>query len=477
MSQPHNLTGHAAPTWLAADFGGGSGRVIAGTLRAGAGRPSLELREVHRFANRQVRLGDYLHWDFPALYADMLEGLRRAAAMGLDVRSIGVDTWGVDFGLVDSLGMLCGNPVCYRDTHTAGLPEEFLTQADPQAHYEQSGLQPMAINTMYRLMAMRRAADPKLDAAAHLLFMPDLFSYYLTGVAVNEYTIASTSELLNASTRQWNWELIDTLGLPRRLFGPIVMPGADRGSLTPRVSELTGLPQSVRVVAVGSHDTASAVHAAPGTYATTRSAFLSSGTWSLFGVELPEPLLTEQARLQLFSNEGGVGSIHFLQNITGLWIIQRLAEQWRQQGRPVDYSDLTRRAAEAADTCIIDVDHPDFQNPDGMEQTITRWCVERGLTPPHTDAEFMRCVCRSLADRYARAVSSLNAMLPEPIEQLHIIGGGSNNTLLNELTARATGLKVTAGPAEATAIGNILVQAKADGAIASAADLDSVTFV
>lgn len=462
-------------TYLAADFGGGSGRIIAGTLRRGADGVTLEMEEVYRFSNRQVRLGDYLHWDFPALYADMIEGLHRAARKGYDIVSVGIDTWGVDFGLIDSLGMLTGNPVCYRDTHTDHMPEEFFATVDPTAHYAEAGIQVLSINTLFRLLAMKKANDPKLYIAHHLLFMPDLFSYYLTGVANNEYTIASTSELLDARTRDWNRRLIAELGLPEKIFGPIVMPGTVRGTLLPHVAEQTGLPESVKVVAVGSHDTQSAVFACGGNYSTDRSAFLSSGTWSLFGVELTEPILTEEARKADFTNEGGVGgTINFLQNITGLWILQRLVDEWRREGLETDYSKLTAMAEEAADTALIDVDHPCFQKPEGMAGTITRYCTEAGLTPPRTQGEYMRCVCRSLAARYKRAVDQLNTLLPHPVEKLRIIGGGSNNKLLNRLTAEATGLEVIAGPAEATAIGNILTQALADGTISSKSEVTSV---
>ncbi len=461
-------------TYIAVDFGGGSGRVIAGSLHKTADGTTLNLREIHRFPNGPIRIGDYLHWDFPALFVQMKEGLRKAAAAGLSVESIGIDTWGVDFGLVDRTGMLAGNPVCYRDSHTATLPDEFFATASPSKHYATAGLQVLPINTMYRLMAMRRADDPKLDIASHLLFMPDLFAHYLCGSTASEYTIASTSELLDASTRNWNYPLIDSLGLPRHIFGEIVMPGIVLGTLLPQVAEETGLPADVKVVAVGSHDTASAVYAAGDNYADNLTAFLSSGTWSLLGVAIPQPILTEEARLADFSNEGSVGGIQFLRNITGLWILQRLVEQWRKAGDTIDYTTLTREARAAADTAIIDVDDPCFQKPDDMEGTIRDYCARHGLTVPTTRGEFMRCICRSLAETYRKAIESLNAMLPQPLRRLHIIGGGSNNSLLNELTSEATGLEVIAGPAEATAIGNILLQAVAAGEIDSPAEVGRI---
>lgn len=448
------------PTYLAADFGGGSGRVIAGSLRPEGKGYCLELKEIHRFANRPVQMGDYFVWDFPSLYADMLEGFAKAARQGLDVVSVGIDTWGVDFGLIDSTGQLAGMPMCYRDTHTDGMPEIFAREESPQAHYAEAGIQVLPINTLYRLMAMKRADDPRLDIARRLLFTPDLLTYFLTGHEINEYTIASTSEMLDARTRSWNEPLLRRMGLRPEMMCPITMPGTVVGNITPRVAEATGLDSNVKVVAVGSHDTASAAFASPRNYTTDRAAFLSSGTWSLLGVELDEPVLTEEARRAGFSNEGGVGAkTLLLQNITGLWILQRLAAQWRERGEDPGWPALIDEAEAAADTAVIDVDDQRFSRPDAMEQTIAAYCRETSQPSPSTRGEYVRCVCRSLAERYRKAVEQVNTLLPRPLEALQIIGGGSNNRLLNAMTAEATGLKVFAGPAEATAIGNILLQA------------------
>lgn len=463
--------------YIAVDFGGGSGRVIAGFFRPTPGignGTTLTLREIHRFPNRQVRIGDYLFWDFPALFAEMKEGLRKAARTGYEIVSIGIDTWGVDFGLIDRLGMLTGNPVCYRDNHTEGLPEEFFRTVSPEAHYAEAGIQVLPINTLFRLLAMKKAGDPKLEIAERLLFMPDLFSYYLTGVANCEYTIASTSELLDARTRDWNFPLIESLGLPRRIFGEIVMPGTVRGTILPEIAAETGLSPDVKVIAVGSHDTASAIFACESDYATDRSAFLSSGTWSLFGVEIPSPILTEAARRADYTNEGSVKGIKFLQNITGLWILQRLVDGWKKDGLDTDYSRLVAEAEKAADTALLDVDDPCFQKPEDMAGTITAYCQRHGLTPPATQGEFVRCVCRSLAERYRKAVEQLNPLLPHPIERINVIGGGSKNALLNRLTAEATGLEVTVGASEATAVGNIRLQAIAAGEKADRFDTEVI---
>ena len=454
--------------YLAADFGGGSGRVIAGWLDQGR----IVMEEVHRFGNRQVRLGDHVYWDFPALFEDMKAGLKKAAAKGYNVKSIGIDTWGVDFGLIDRDGQLLGNPVCYRDARTAGIPEQVAKIIDPTSHYATTGIQVMEINTLSQLYSMKGSAQ--LDAAAHLLFMPDLFSYFLTGTINNEYCIASTSELLDAQKRDWSWDTIEALGLPKHIFGPIVMPGTVRGKLRADIAEETGLGE-VEVVAVGSHDTASAVAAVPAEEDGSLVAFLSSGTWSLLGVELAEPVLTEEARLAEFTNEGGVeGRIRFLQNITGLWILQRLMSEWKEQGEEQTFGELLPAAERAEITSLIPVADAAFMNPASMEQAICDYCEKTQQPVPTSKAEMTRCVLQSLAKKYQEAIAGANPLLPAPISKLHIIGGGSQNALLNQLTADALGVPVWAGPVEATAMGNILVQAQAAGEVKDIADLRSV---
>ncbi len=432
---------------LACDFGGGSGRVMAGWLEYGP----VRLEEIHRFQNRQVRLGDTLYWDFPALFQDMKDGLRKAAERyGSSIVSIGIDTWGVDFGLIDRQGHLLGLPVCYRDARTKGLPERYFATRDRHEHYAHNGTQVMEINTLFQLLALKESSLP---SEATLLFMPDLFSYYLTGVANNEYTIASTSELLNARTRDWDWELIDDAGLPRSLFGPIVMPGTVRGPILPHIAEETGLAPTVKVVAVASHDTASAVMSIP--ELDEPAAWISSGTWSLLGVTVDEPILTPEACDAGFTNEGGAdGKITFLSNITGLWILQQLAKEWHTN----DWAAMTAEARKVQDSPLIDVDDSAFSAPESMQKAIFA-AVGRELTRGET----VRCVLGSLAKRYATAIRKLNTMLDNPVRRLHIIGGGSQNTLLNELTAQATGLKVTTGDVEATAVGNVMGQLRAMG--------------
>ena len=454
--------------YLAADFGGGSGRLIAGSLVDGR----LELEEIYRFANRQIKLGDKLCWDFPALFYELKEGLKEAARRDFEVKGIGIDTWGVDFGLIDRSGNLIGNPVCYRDSRTDGMPDKVFKQLDRRQHYAVTGIQVMPINTLFQLYAMKQSGDPQLDIAERLLFMPDLFGYFLTGNADNEYCIASTSELLDARRRDWSMETIRQLGLPEHLFGKIVEPGSVRGLLKREIADETGLG-AVKVYAVGSHDTASAVAAVPSK--SRPVAFLSSGTWSLLGVEVDEPILTEKARMAEFTNEGGVGRrIRFLQNITGLWILQRLMSEWKERGEEQHYDTLIPQAAEARIDTVIPVDAPEFMNPVNMEAAIADYCRRHGLTVPADKAQMTRCVLQSLAAKYRQAVEGMNDSIGEPVRQLNIIGGGSQNGLLNQLTADALGIPVYAGPVEATAVGNILTQAMAEGEIADIDELRAV---
>lgn len=454
--------------FLAADFGGGSGRVIAGWLNEG----KLIIEEVHRFGNRQVRLGDHVYWDFPSLFEDMKVGLKKAAAKGYNIESIGIDTWGVDFGLIDREGNLIGNPVCYRDARTSGICDKLFQMVDPSEHYGITGIQVLEINTLAQLLSIKDSVQ--LQSASHLLFMPDLFSYFLTGEISNEYCIASTSELLDAKKREWSWETIDTFGLPKHIFGKIIMPGSVRGKVRRDIAEESGL-KDVKVIAVGSHDTASAVAAVPAVEGDGLVAFLSSGTWSLLGVELNEPILSEEARKAEFSNEGGIdGRIRFLQNITGLWIMQRLMAEWKERGEEVSYGEILSAATEAKIISTIPVSDARFTNPASMEKAICDYCAESNQPIPQTKGELIRCLLQSLAKKYREAIDGVNKLLPENLKRLHIIGGGSQNDLLNQLTANALNIEVWAGPVEATAMGNILVQAMAAGEVKGLAEIREV---
>lgn len=457
---------HKKNTFLAVDFGGGSGRVMAGYIVDG----QLQTEEIHRFTNRIVHIGRHHYWNFPTLFAEMKEGLRKAAARpDLHIRSIGIDTWGVDFGLTDGCGNLLALPVTYRDCRTEGLSRQYLAACDADAHYAEAGLQTMDINTLFQLQAMQHDQSDVLAIARHLLFMPDLFSFYLCGQAACEYTMASTSELLDARTRRWNEPLIRRLGLRPEMFPTIVMPGTKRGTLMPDVARELGLAPDVQVIAVGSHDTQSAVFAAPiPTAESATTAFLSSGTWSLLGIDLPRPILTPEARKAGFSNEGSVsGGVNFLQNITGLWFLQQLQAEWQRRGNDLSHRQLVEMAESNPCATVIDVDDAAFSNPESMEQAIIDYCRQHALEMPDGPGAMCYCVIHSLALRYAEGIRQMNSLLPEPVRKVCIIGGGSRNTLLNRLTAEATGLEVYTGPAEATAIGNILVQAIAMGEISS----------
>lgn len=448
-----NPTDSMTSTYLAVDMGGGSGRVIAGILSSDG---ELTLKEIHRFANGPVSRDGHLYWDFPLLRREMLAGLCKAAAECENIMSIGVDTWGVDFGFIDADGNVDTDIFCYRDTAWEPMVSEAARRIGASELYSQSGLQPIAINSIYRLMWMKEQGRD--FAGKRILFMPDLLAYTLCGIAANEYTIASTSGLLLAAERQWNHELMQKLGLPADALCPIVMPGHIYGTITPGIVDATGLPATVKVVATGSHDTANAVAAIP---YSTHTAFLSSGTWSLLGVPLSEPVTTEKAELSGYANEGGCDGILFLQNITGFWILQQLVEQWRERGMECSYSRLVDLAEESDIDTIINVDDPVFARHGNMEHTIADYCRRNGLEAPSTQGQTVLLVLRSLAARYARGIRQLREVTAHDIKRLHIIGGGSRNRLLNALTAEATGLEITAGPAEATAIGNILTQIKA----------------
>lgn len=449
--------------YIAVDLGGGSGRVIAGTV--GQGR--LTMQCVHRFPNRQVQMGGHIHWDILYLFDEIKRGLAAAVRNGYEPVSVGIDTWGVDFGIIAPDGSLCGNPICYRDPYTDGLPEQTFDAAEMAEHYAVNGIQVMTINSLYQLLALKRAGHHGLTAGAHLLFTPDLLSHYLCGSVDNEYTIASTSEMLDANTRQWDRDLIRRLGLPEHLFGTIVMPGTRRGTVYPEIAAECGLKPGTAVIAVASHDTQSAVRALPPVGTDEVRAFLSSGTWSLLGIELDSPVLTEEARKGGFSNEGSLdGRICLLQNITGLWMLQQLVAQWREAGTVISFPELVDLAESSDYDSVVDVDDPTFAAHGSMEEAINGYCDRHDLPRPKTPGDYGRCVMHSLAVRYKHGIDKLNSLLPKPVTRLDIIGGGSQNRLINKFTEELLGIPVHAGLAEATAIGNILVQAQAHGTIA-----------
>ncbi|HEU5421087.1 MAG TPA: rhamnulokinase family protein [Streptosporangiaceae bacterium] len=449
----------------AADLGASGGRVIVG--RAGPGQ--LDLHQVHRFANTPVRLLDTLHWDILALYDSVLAGLR-AAARDFDLASAGVDTWGVDFGLLGPDGSLLGNPVHYRDERTAGVADRFAAVATAAQLYEITGTQLLPFNTIFQLAAATGTAQ--LDAAATLLLIPDLLGYWLTGQPGAELTNASTTQLLDARTQDWAWPLIERAGLRRSLFPPLRRPGEQLGPVRPEVAAALGLAAPLPVTAVGSHDTASAVAAVPARGA--RFGYVSCGTWSLVGLELSTPVLSAASMRANFTNEAGIdGTVRYLRNVMGLWLLQECVRSWSQAGLAADPAELAAQAAQVpALSFVIDPDDPVFLPPGDMPGRITAACQAHGQAVPDGPAELTRCILDSLALAYRRAIIDAQELSGQAVDTVHVVGGGSRNELLCQLTADACGLPVVAGPAEATAIGNILVQARALGA--APADLDGM---
>lgn len=449
--------------FLAFDLGAESGRAMLGSLEGGR----LSMEEVHRFSNGPVRVQGHLHWDVLRIWSEMLQGLRQAAARSQrSLSSLGVDTWGVDFGLLDAADRLIGNPYHYRDSRTDGMIEAAFARAPRQEIYRQTGIQFMQINSLYQLLSMRLMNDPALDYASAFLTMPDLFNYWLTGRKANEFTIATTTQCYNPLTADWAWEVLRALDIPLHLFQPIIQPGSILGELEPEIAQEAGLA-GLQVAAVASHDTASAVAAVPAE--SERIVFISSGTWSLVGSETPKPVISEQSLAFNFTNEGGVGGFYrFLKNISGLWLVQECRRAWAAAGQEFSYAELTRLAAEApAFRCLVDPNDPTFLRPGAMPERIQRYCQERGQPAPSDVGQFVRCALESLALAYRKTVIELEQTLGYSLEAVHIVGGGSQNRLLNQFTADATGKPVIAGPVEATAIGNVLVQAMALGRLSS----------
>ncbi|KXK64003.1 carbohydrate kinase [Micromonospora rosaria] len=428
-------------------MGASSGRVVV----ARVGRDTLRLTPAHRFPNDPVRVGGTLHWDVLALFREVLSGLRRAGP----VASVGVDSWAVDYGLLDSTGALLGNPVHYRDARTDGVLERVTRRLGAQRLYATTGVQQLPFNTLYQLTAA--AGSPQLAAAHRLLMIPDLIGYWLTGEIGAEATNASTTQLYDLHARAWADELMADAGVPAHLFAPLREPGTRIGATLPGLD----LPHRTDVVAVGSHDTASAVVAVPA--ADERFAYISCGTWSLVGVELTAPILTEASRRANFSNEGGVdGTVRYLRNVMGLWPLQECLRDW---GGP-DLSGLLAAAArEPAFRSVVDIDDPSFLPPGGMPDRIAEACRRGGQPVPRSPAAVVRCVVDSLALAHRRAVRQVQELSGRHVDAVHVVGGGARNALLCQLTADACGLPVLAGPVEATAIGNVLVQARAAGVV------------
>lgn len=447
--------------YFAVDLGATSGRTILGSINGS----EIEIEEITRFPNHLIQVGDHFHWDIYALYNNIIEGLKKVAARGVEIASIGIDTWGVDFALVGADGLLLRQPYAYRDPHTNGAPEAFFQRIPRSRVYELTGIQVMNFNSLYQLDTLRRNKCSALEAAQKVLFIPDALAYMLTGEMVTEYTIASTAQMVNAQTRKLEPELLAAVGLTEENFGRFVFPGEKVGTLLPSVQEQTGLG-AIPVVAVAGHDTGSAVAAVPAK--NNNFAYLSSGTWSLMGIETSEPVISEITKELNITNEGGVnGTIRLLKNICGMWLLERCRPEWPAE---LTYPELIAMAKEAKPfQSLINPDDACFANPKSMTEAINDYCAQTGQHVPANIGETVRCIFESLALRYRQVLDNLKELSANPIDVLHVIGGGSKNDLLNQFTASATGVSVVAGPSEATAIGNIMVQAVASGAVESVA--------
>jgi rhamnulokinase len=441
-------------TFLAFDCGATSGRGVLATLRGG----SFSMKEVYRFPSEMKKEGGRMHWDVKAMYKHFVTCLEQLGAQGMKLDSIGIDTWGVDFGCIGADGALLGLPRCYRDPYTVGIPEKVYRKVPREQLYARTGIQIMNFNTIFQLYAQTEAGDEALAQADAILFMPDLLSYMLTGKKVCEYTDASTSGMMDQATRQFNKGLLEELGIRTDMLLPIVQPGTLVGTLKPSLAASTGLGE-VPVIAVAGHDTASAIAAVPAS--DERFAYLSSGTWSLMGIEVPAPVINEASARLNFTNEGGIeGTTRFLKNITGMWLLEQCRVVWKVQGKEYSYPQLVEMAqAEASFAGRIDPDDPRFAAPENMLEAILSVIGEA------SDAQVVSCIYHSLAEKYKEVLECLRDFAPFAIDKLHIIGGGSANDLLNQWTADALGIPVVAGPTEATAIGNVLVQAKAAGVV------------
>lgn len=444
---------------LAFDFGASSGRAILGIYDG----EKLRMEEVHRFSNDPVSVNGTLYWDVLRLFHEIQQGLLKAKqAGGFD--SVGVDTWGVDFGLLDKNGYLLENPVHYRDFRTQGKIEESFKLLPKEEFYNETGIQFMELNTVFQLFSLVMNRPELLERAETLLFMPDLFNFMLTGEKSTEYTIASTSQMINVHTREWSDDVLNKLNIPKRILTPIVEPGTVIGKISPELCETLGI-EPADVISVAGHDTQSAAAAVP----TQEDDFLfiSCGTWSLFGTELEKPIVNKNSYELNVTNEGGLnGKTTFLKNIIGLWLIQESRRQWQREGKDYSYADLEKLALEAEPfKCFIDPDDPLFVAPGNLPERVRKFCRETNQYVPETVGEIMRCIYESLALKYRFAFSQISDCTNKKYDVIHIVGGGAKDTLLCKMTASSCNVKVTAGPIEATVLGNLAVQLISTGAI------------
>lgn len=445
---------------LAIDLGASSGRGIVGAFDG----ERLTLRENHRFSNDPVNLCGRLYWDILRIFHEIKLSVQKTVLDGDAVSSIGIDTWGVDYGLLDRAGRLLSNPVHYRDTRTEGAQELVSRTVSAEELYRVAGIQTLNFNTVYQLAVEREEAPEKLAQAERMLNIPDLLNYFLTGRMANEYTILSTGALLDAKKRDYAWELLDRLGIQRRLFGDVTAPGTDLGTLLPQVQGETGKTDA-HVLTVASHDTASAVIAVPSEE--KDFLYISSGTWSLMGTELSDPLINAESRAANFTNEGGAcGTVRFLKNIMGLWIIQESRRQWRREGKDYSFAQMEAWAKESTPfRSLIDVDDSDFATPGDMPEKIRAYCKRTAQPVPESVGEVVRCIYESLALKYRSVAERVMELMGRRARVIHVVGGGTKDRFLSQLTADACGIPVCAGPEEATAIGNLMMQLMAAGEV------------
>lgn len=460
-------------TYLAVDLGAESGRVMAGHFDGS----KISLEQFHRFDNGPVSLGGTLRWNLISLWTEIQNGLREASSkLNGSAVSVGVDTWGVDFVLMNKNDELLGQPWNYRDSRTDSMIQKACSRVPRAEIFAETGMQFIQINSLYQLLAMCERDPELVEQAERFLMIPDFFHWCLSGSRVVEFTNATTSQLLNAKTRDWAFDLIRKLEIPTKMFPEVVSPGADLGTLRGDVADFTGLGR-LKVVAPATHDTGAAVAAIP----TTRTgqanwAYISSGTWSLMGVEVQEAILTEQALRRNVTNEGGVdGTFRLLKNIMGLWLVQGCKKAFAARGKDIDYAELTRLATEAtAFRSLVDPDRPEFLGPPDMTTAIAEECRRTNQPVPETEGQFVRCALESLAMKYRMVLGWMEELTGVPVEVIHIVGGGTQNQLLNQFTADACGIPVFAGPIEATALGNVLIQARAAGDLSSLSEIREV---
>lgn len=453
--------------YLAVDLGATSGRTVLATFDG----QKIKMREVSRFKNPMIPLSSHLYWDIAGLYYEVLLALKTVADEGIRLESIGIDTWGCDFACFGKDGSLLGMPHCYRDSYTEGSQEKFFSRMPAEGVYKRTGIQFMDFNSLFQLDSMKRIGSSALEAADKILFIPDALIYMLTGKAVCEYTVASTSQILNPVTGDLDEDILNTLGIPREKFGLMTRPGTVVGQLTPQVQAFTGL-QAVDVVAIAGHDTGSAVAAVPAI--DEEYAYLSCGTWSLLGIETRDAIITNESFRHNFTNEGGIeGTTRFLKNICGLWIFEQCRKEFKNA--PGNVAELVALSGTTDFPSLIDPDAACFSHPASMKSAIDHYCRSTEQDVPGSPAEYCRLIFRSLALRYRQVVEILDSMAPFSIKKLHVIGGGSQNSFLMQYTANSLGLPVICGPIEGTALGNVLMQIKSAGLVETLPQMRSIS--